>query len=233
VQAVSSELGGERIDIVLWDDNPVQLVINAMSPAEVASIVVDEDTHTMDIAVKADQLSQAIGRHGQNVRLASELSRWTLNVMTEEEAQVKSAAEGEKVHLLFKEKLGVDDQVAEILTAEGFATLEEIAYVPVQELLEIEGFDQTLVNDLRERAKGALLTQAIAEEQALEKAKPADDLLALEGMDRHYAYVLANHGIITQEDLAEQSVDDLLEIGEIDEERAAKLIMTARKPWFE
>lgn len=232
VQAVSGELGGERIDIVLWDDNPAQLVINAMSPAEVASIVVDEDTHTMDIAVKADQLSQAIGRHGQNVRLASDLTGWTLNVMTEEEAQAKSAEEGEKVFKLFQEKLGVDQQVAEILTNEGFSSLEEIAYVPVQELLEIDGFDQTIVNDLRERAKAALLTQAIAEEQALE-VEPAQDLLEMEGMDKHTAYVLASHGIVTREDLAEQSVDDLLEIPEFDEEKAAKLIMTARKIWFD
>ncbi len=232
VQAVSGELGGERIDIVLWDDNPAQLVINAMSPAEVASIVVDEDTHTMDIAVKSDQLSQAIGRHGQNVKLASELTGWTLNVMTEEEAQAKSAAEGEKVLKLFEEKLGVDAAVAEILANEGFSSLEEIAYVPVQELLEIEGFDQATVNALRERAKAALLTQAIAEEQALE-VEPAQDLLEMEGMDKHLAYKLASHGIVTREDLAEQSIDDLLEIEDIQEDMAAKLIMTARKIWFD
>lgn len=232
VQAVSGELGGERIDIVLWDDNPAQLVINGMAPAEVASIVVDEDTHTMDIAVKADQLSQAIGRHGQNVRLASELTGWTLNVMTEEEAHAKSAAEGEKVLKLFQEKLSVDEGVAEVLANEGFSSLEEIAYVPVQELLEIDGFDQAMVNALRERAKAALLTQAIAEEQALE-VEPAADLLEMEGMDKHTAYILASHGVVTREDLAEQSVDDLLEIGEMDEEKAAKLIMTARKIWFD
>lgn len=232
VQAVSGELGGERIDIVLWDDNPAQLVINAMAPAEVASIVVDEDSHTMDIAVKADQLSQAIGRHGQNVRLASDLTSWTLNVMTEEEAQAKSSAEGEKVLTLFQEKLGVDENAAQILTEEGFSSLEETAYVPVQELLEIEGFDQTLVHTLRERAKAALLTQAIAEEQAL-SVEPAQDLLEMEGMDKHTAYILANHGIVTREDLAEQSIDDLMEIEEMDEEKAAKLIMTARKIWFD
>lgn len=232
VQAVSGELGGERIDIVLWDDNPAQLVINAMAPAEVASIVVDEDTHTMDIAVKADQLSQAIGRHGQNVRLASDLTTWKLNVMTEEDAQAKSNAEGEKILITFQEKLGVDQDIAEILTNEGFTSLEEIAYVPVQELLEIEGFDQDIVNSLRERAKAALLTQAIAEEQALE-VEPAQDLLEMEGMDKHTAYILASNGVVTREDLAEQSVDDLLEIGGIDEEKAAKLIMTARKIWFE
>lgn len=232
VQAVSSELGGERIDIVLWDDNPAQLVINAMAPAEVASIVVDEDSHTMDIAVKADQLSQAIGRHGQNVKLASELTGWKLNVMTEEEANAKSAAEGEKVLTLFQEKLGVDEAVAETLANEGFSSLEEIAYVPVQELLEIDGFDQPLVVALRERAKAALLTQAIAEEQALE-VEPAQDLLEMDGMNKAIAYVLASHGVVTREDLAEQSVDDLMDIGEFDEESAAKLIMTARKIWFD
>jgi transcription termination/antitermination protein NusA len=232
VQAVSSELGGERIDIVLWDDNPAQLVINAMAPAEVASIVVDEDTHTMDIAVKADQLSQAIGRHGQNVKLASELTSWTLNVMTEEQAKEKSNAEGEKILQLFQDKLGVEMAIAEILANEGFTSLEEIAYVPLQELLEIDDFDQTLVNNLRERAKAALLTQAIAKEQALE-VEPAADLLEMEGMNKDMAYMLASHGIITREDLAEQSVDDLLDIGDIDEDTAAKLIMTARKIWFD
>jgi N utilization substance protein A len=232
VQAVSGELGGERIDIVLWDDNPAQLVINAMAPAEVASIVVDEDTHTMDIAVKAEQLSQAIGRHGQNVKLASDLTGWVLNVMTEEQAQEKSNAEGEKVLRLFQDKLGIDEGVAEVLINEGFTSLEEIAYVPVHELLEIDGFDQQMVNTLRERAKGALLTKAIAEEQALE-VEPAEDLLTMEGMNKEMAYILASHGIVTREDLAEQSVDDLLDIGEFDEETAAKLIMTARKIWFD
>ena len=235
VQAVSGELGGERVDIVLWDDNPVQLVINAMAPAEVASIVVDEDSHTMDIAVKEEQLSQAIGRNGQNVRLASELTGWRLNVMTENQAKAKSAQEAEGVLGFFKEKLGVDDDIARILAEEGFTTLEEVAYVPLQEMLEIDGFDEGLVNSLRERAKAALLTKAIAEEQQLSKIEPAADLLDMEGMDRHLAYVLANHSIITREDLAEQSVDDLLEIEEsgLDEENAAKLIMIARKPWFE
>lgn len=233
VQAVSSELGGERVDIVLWDDNPAQLVINAMAPAEVASIVVDEDSHTMDIAVKEDQLSQAIGRNGQNVRLASELTGWRLNVMTENQAKEKSAAEVENILELFKEKLGVDEDIAKVLTEEGFTSLEEIAYVPLQEMLEIEDFDEELVEELRERAKAALLTKAIAAEQALEMTEPAVDLLEMEGMERHLAYVLANHGIITREDLAEQSVDDLLDIGEIGEDKAAELIMTARKPWFD
>lgn len=233
VQAVSGELGGERVDIVLWDDNPAQLVINAMAPAEVASIVVDEDSHTMDIAVKEEQLSQAIGRNGQNVRLASELTGWKLNVMSEVQAKEKSAAEEEGILQLFKDRLGVDDEIAQVLAGEGFTTLEEIAYVPIQEMLDIDGFDEDLINALRERAKGELLTKAIAEEQSFEKAEPAQDLLEMEGMDRHLAYVLANHGIITREDLAEQSVDDLLDIGEIDEDTAAKLIMTARKPWFD
>ena len=233
VQAVSSELGGERVDIVLWDDNPAQLVINAMSPAEVASIVVDEDSHTMDIAVKEEQLAQAIGRNGQNVRLASELTGWKLNVMTEDQAKTKSATEAEGVLNLFKDKLGVDEEIAQILVEEGFTSLEEIAYIPLQEMLEIDGFDEEIVEALRERAKAILLTKAIAEEQELSMTEPAQDLLEMEGMERHIAYVLANHGIITREDLAEQSVDDLLEIGSIDEQMAAKLIMTARKPWFD
>ncbi len=231
VQAVSSELGGERVDIILWDDNPAQLVINAMSPAEVASIIVDEDSHTMDLAVREEQLSQAIGRNGQNVRLASELTGWKLNVMTEAQAKAKSAAEESSVSMLFQEKLGVDEEVASVLVGEGFTTLEEIAYVPIQEMLEIEGFDEDLVTALRDRAKGALLTKAIAQEQELE-AEPAQDLLEMEGMDRHLAYVFANHGIITREDLAEQSIDDLLEIENIKEDKAAELIMTARRPWF-
>lgn len=233
VQAVSGELAGERVDIILWSDSPAQLVINALSPAEVASIVVDEDTHTMDVAVREDQLSQAIGRNGQNVRLATELTDWRINVMTEAEAAARSAAENQTVQQLFCEKLGVDEEVAGILAAEGFTSLEEIAYVPREELLDVDGFDEELVNALRERAKAALLTKAIAEEQVLEKTEPAEDLLGLEGMERHFAYVLASHGVLTREDLAEQSVDDLLEIGGIDSEAAARLIMTARKPWFD
>lgn len=231
VQAVSSELAGERVDIILWDDNPAQLVINAMAPAEVASIVVDEDTKTMDIAVKAEQLSQAIGRHGQNVKLASELTGWTLNVMSEEEAHSKSAAEGERIIRLFQDKLGVSEQDAEILAAEGFSSLEEIAYVPLQELLDIDGLDKDKVAGIRESAKAALLTQAIAEEQAL-SVEPSADLLEMEGMDKHLAYILAQHGIITREDLAEQSVDELRDIEGLTEEKAAEIIMTARKIWF-
>ncbi len=233
VQAVSGELGGERVDIILWNDNPAQLVISAMAPAEVASIVVDEDSHTMDVAVREDQLALAIGRNGQNVRLASDLSGWRLNVMTEDLARKKSVAEAEGVQKLFQDKLGVDEEVAAILAEEGFTTLEEIAYVPLAEMLEIEGFDEELVEALRERAKGALLTKALAEEQALEQIEPAEDLLTMEGMERHLAYLLASHGVITREDLAEQSVDDLLDMGEIDNTTAARLIMTARKPWFD
>lgn len=232
VQAVSSELCGERIDIVLWDDNPAQLVINAMAPAEVASIVVDEDTHTMDVAVSEEQLSQAIGRNGQNVRLASQLTGWTINVMTEAEAAKKSATESENVQQLFVEKLGVDDEIAQILVREGFSTIEEIAYVPTSEMEQVAEFDEELVEMLQNRAKDVLLTQALASEEQLGAVEPAEDLLQLEGMDRHLAFVLAKHGIVTQEDLAEQAVDDLLEITELDRERAAQLIMAARAPWF-
>ncbi len=232
VQAVSSELCGERIDIVLWDDNPAQLVINAMAPAEVASIVVDEDTHTMDVAVSEEQLSQAIGRNGQNVRLASQLTGWTINVMTETEAAKKSAAESENVQQLFVEKLGVDEEIAQILVREGFSTIEEIAYVPTSEMEQVDEFDEELAEMLQNRAKDVLLTQALASEEQLGSVEPAEDLLQLEGMDRNLAFTLAKHGIVTQEDLAEQAVDDLLEITELDRERAAQLIMAARAPWF-
>lgn len=233
VQAVSSELCGERIDIVLWDDNPAQLVINAMAPAEVASIVVDEDTHTMDVAVSEEQLSQAIGRNGQNVRLASQLTGWTLNVMTETEAANKSATETESVQQLFIEKLGVDEEIAQILVREGFSTMEEIAYVPLEELQEIAEFDAEIAESLQNRAKDVLLTQALANEEQLGAAEPEQDLLELQGMDKQLAYVLAKNGITSREDLAEQAVDDLLEItNELDRERAAKLIMTARAHWF-
>lgn len=232
VQAVSSELCGERIDIVLWDDNPAQLVINAMAPAEVASIVVDEDTHTMDVAVSEEQLSQAIGRNGQNVRLASQLTSWTINVMTEAEAANKSAAETESVSQMFVDKLGIDEEIAQILVREGFSSIEEIAYVPEAEMLEIEEFDDELINALRNRAKDVLLTQALADEEQLTGNAPAEDLLALEGMDKQLAQTLAKHGIVTQEDLAEQGVDDLLEVTDIDREKAAQLIMAARAPWF-
>jgi N utilization substance protein A len=232
VQAVSNELDNERVDIVLWDDNPAQLVINAMSPAEVESIVVDEDAHTMDVAVSEDNLAQAIGRGGQNVRLASELTGWTINVMSSEEAQEKQEAEAGQIIQLFVEHLDVDEEVAEVLVEEGFTTLEEVAYVPLEEMMSIEGFDEEISEELRARAKDALLTMAIASEEQLGASEPADDLLNMEGMERHLAFVLASRGIVTMEDLAEQGVDDLLDIPDMDEERAAALIMTARAPWF-
>ncbi|MCU4676747.1 transcription termination factor NusA [Catenovulum sp. 2E275] len=233
VQAVSGELDGERVDIVLFDDNPAQYVINAMAPADVASIIVDEDKRTMDIAVEADNLAQAIGRSGQNVRLASQLTGWELNVMTVEDMANKHQAETDKVMMLFTEKLDIDEDFATVLVEEGFSTLEEIAYVPVNELLEVEGFDEDIVEELRERAKAALTTLALANEESLENNEPADDLLNLEGLDRHLAFVLANKGICTLEDLAEQGIDDLSDIDELDEESAGKLIMKARNIcWF-
>lgn len=232
VQAVSNELGGERVDIVLWDDNPAQLVINAMAPADVASIVMDEETHSMDVAVAEENLAMAIGRSGQNVRLASELTGWELNVMTEEDAQEKHQSEVGSVIDTFINHLDVDEDVAEVLVEEGFTTLEEVAYVPVDEMLEIDGFDETIVEELRKRAKDALLNLAIASEEKLDSAEPAADLLEMDGMEKHLAYLLAAQGVITMEDLAEQSIDDLLDIEGLDEERAAALIMTARAPWF-
>jgi len=234
VQAVSGELAGERIDIVLWDDNPAQLVINSMAPAEVESIVMDEESGTMDLAVGEDNLAQAIGRGGQNVRLASELTGWTLNIMTEAEAVAKQEEEANRLITDFKSSLSVDEDVAGVLVEEGFTTLEEIAYVPLEEMMGIEGFDEEIVQELRNRAKDALLTKAIASEELLGEKEPADDLLNMEGMDRHLAYLLANNDVVTMEDLAELAVPDLLEIAEdIGEERAAELIMTARAPWFE
>lgn len=233
VQAVSNELGGERVDIVLWDDNPAQLVINAMAPAEVASIVMDEETHSMDVAVAEETLAMAIGRSGQNVRLASELTGWELNVMSEEEAADKHETEVGKTIELFEKYLEVDSDVAEILVAEGFTTLEEVAYVPVNEMLEIEEFDEEIVEALRQRAKDALLNLAIASEEQLGESEPAEDLLNMDGMDKHLAYLLAARGMRTMEDLAEQSIEELLDIEGMTEERAGVLIMTARAPWFE
>ncbi len=232
VQAVSSELGGERIDIVMWDDDPVQLIINAMAPAEVDSILVDEEKHTIDIVVKEEQLPQAIGRNGQNIRLATELTGWTLNIMTEEQATEASSAEAERVITLFIEKLQVERDVAEALVEEDFTSIEEIAYVPVQEMLNIEGFDEEIVEELRSRAKDALLMMELINEEKLSDAEPAEDLLALEGMTKHLAYLLASRGIISQEDLAEQAIDDLLDIEELNKAQAAALIMAARAPWF-
>ncbi|MDO7084686.1 transcription termination factor NusA [Pseudocolwellia sp. AS88] len=233
VQAVSSELGGERVDIVLYDDNPAQYVINAMAPAEVASIIVDEDKNTMDIAVEEDNLAMAIGRSGQNVRLASQLTGWELNVMTVAAMNEKHQAENDKVLSLFVEKLDLDEDFATLLCEEGFTSLEEIAYVPASEMLEIDGMDEDIVEELRARAKEALTTQALASEETLEGAEPAEDLLNLEGLERHLAFVLASRGVITLEDLAEQGVDEISDIEELDETKAGELIMAARNIcWF-
>jgi N utilization substance protein A len=233
VQSVSNELAGERVDIIHWAENPAQFVINALAPAEVASIVMDEELHSMDVIVDEKQLSLAIGRGGQNVRLASELTGWELNIMSEQAQQEKGAAETEKLTQVFKDSLDVDEAVAQVLVQEGFTSLEEIAYVPKQELLGIEEFDEDLVEELRQRARDVLLTKAIADEEQLSLAEPAADLLAMEGMDAHTARLLAARGIKTMEELAEQAVDDLLEVEGMTEERAKSLIMTARAPWFE
>jgi transcription termination/antitermination protein NusA len=233
VQAVSNELAGERVDIILYDENPAQFVINAMSPADVISIVVDEDAHSMDLAVDEEKLSQAIGRGGQNIRLASELSGWELNVMTESAAEEKSEKEARTLLENFMRDLDVDEDVANILVQEGFSSLEEIAYVPASELLAIEEFDPELVNELRSRARDVLITQAIVNEEVIDQAEPAEDLLSLEGMDKELAFVLASCGIVTREDLAEQAVDDLGDIEHLDPERAGRLIMAARAHWFE
>ncbi len=233
VQAVSNELGGERVDIILWDENPAQFVINAMAPAEVASILVDEDAHSMDIAVEEENLSQAIGRGGQNIRLASELTEWVLNVMSVEQAEEKNEEEAQTLQKMFMEQLDIDEEMAVILVQEGFSSVEEVAYVPEEEMLNIEEFDSDLVNELRGRARDVMLTRAIVNEEKLIDAHPAEDLLQMEGMEDALAYELAAKGIVTMDDLAELSVDELMEIEELDSERAGKLIMTARIPWFE
>jgi len=230
VQAVTSELGGERVDIILWSEDPAQFVINALAPAEVSKITVDEEKHSMDIVVDEENLAQAIGRTGQNVRLASELTGWEINLMTLEESQKKSEEESSVVRNLFMEKLDVDQEVADILVQEGFSTLEEVAYVPVAEMLEIESFDEDTVNELRSRARNALLTEAIVTEEKLEH--DVEDLLTLEGMDTQTARMLAEKGVVTKEDLADLAMDDLVEMTGIDAERAKQLIMTARAPWF-
>ncbi|EAO4151897.1 transcription termination/antitermination protein NusA [Salmonella enterica] len=233
VQAVSTELGGERIDIVLWDDNPAQFVINAMAPADVASIVVDEDKHTMDIAVEAGNLAQAIGRNGQNVRLASQLSGWELNVMTVDDLQAKHQAEAHAAIEIFTKYLDIDEEFATVLVEEGFSTLEELAYVPMKELLEIDGLDEPTVEALRERAKNALATLAQDQEASLGDNKPADDLLNLEGLDRDMAFKLAARGVCTLEDLADQGIDGLADIEGLTDEKAGELIMAARNIcWF-
>ena len=230
VQAVTSELAGERVDIILWSNDPATFVINALAPAEISSIVVDEEKHCMDIVVDEENLAQAIGRGGQNVRLASELTGWELNIMSMEESQAKNEKEFSVVRKLFMEKLDVDEEVADILAQENFTTLEEVAYVPLSEMLEIESFDEKTVNELRNRARNTLLTEAIVSEENVENM--AEDLRSLEGMDSKTARELAAKGIITQENLADLAVDDLVEIIDIDTERAKQLIMTARAPWF-
>ncbi|MEM7610870.1 MAG: transcription termination factor NusA [Pseudomonadota bacterium] len=233
VQAVSNELAGERVDIILWDENPAQFVVNAMSPAEVVSIVVDEDRHSMDIAVDEDKLSQAIGRGGQNIRLASELTGWELNVMTEADAEAKSEAEMRELSEVFMKQLDVDSEIAMILVQEGFSTIEEIAYVPASELAAIDEFDDDMIDELRSRARDVLLTQAIATEEVIEQAEPSADMFDVEGMTDTLAAELASKGIATRDDLAEQATDDLLEILDMDEAEAGKLIMAARAHWFE
>jgi N utilization substance protein A len=232
VQAVSNEIAGERVDIIPFDENPAQFVINAMSPAEVISIVVDEDSHSMDIAVSEEKLSQAIGRGGQNIRLASQLTGWDLNVMTESDAEAKSESEARLLVENFMKQLDVDEDVATILVQEGFSTVEEVAYVPQAELNAIEEFSEDMVKELRSRARDVLLTQAIATEESLESQLPADDLLLLEGMQPDLALALARRGVRTREDLAEQAVDDLLDIQGLTAEEAGKLIMKAREHWF-
>jgi len=232
VQVVSNELAGERVDIILWDENPAQFVINAMSPAEVSSIVVDEESNSMDIAVDESQLSMAIGRNGQNIKLASQLTGWELNVMTVEDAENKNEEEAQKILDKLMEDLGVDEDLAIILLNEGFTSLEEVAYVPIQEMLDIDELDEEIVLALRERAKDVLLTKAISDEEQLSDSEPATDLLEMDGMDEQLAHKLASRNIISMEDLAEQSVDELMDIDGMDDKRAAELIMTARAPWF-
>ncbi len=230
VTAVTNELAGERVDIVLWSPDPAQFVIGALAPAEVQSIVVDEEKHSMDVVVDENNLAIAIGRGGQNVRLATEMTGWTINLMTVEESQQKQQAETSTIRQLFMEKLDVDEEVADILIQEGFSTLEEIAYVPLQEMLEIESFDEATINELRDRARNVLLTEAIVDEEQLDKVE--EDMLNLDGMDKSLAAKLARNGVCTRDDLADLAVDELTEMTGIDEERAKALITTARAHWF-
>ncbi len=232
VQAVTNELSGERVDIILWSDNQAQFVVNAMAPAEIVSIVVDEDRHSMDIAVADENLSQAIGRNGQNVRLASELTGWTLNVMSATQAETKNTQETNKLIQKFVDELGVSRDVAEVLVREGFSTVEEMAYVPSKELLEIDEFDEDIVEELRNRARDALLINAIASEEKFEPTPIPGTLTDLEGIDEALAERLGRHGIATVNDLAELAVDELLDIGGMNEATAARLIMAARSSWF-
>ena len=230
VQAVTGELGGERVDIVLWSADPAQFVIGALAPADVSSILVDEEKHSMDVVVDEANLAIAIGRSGQNVRLASELTGWTINLMTEEESEKKQQEESAGIRNIFIEKLDVDEEVADILIQEGFSSLEEVAYVPINEMMEIEAFDENTVNELRSRARNALLVQEIASEEKVEGVDP--ELLRLEGMDSHIAAKLAESGVRTRDDLADLATDDLVEICAMDAERASALIMKAREHWF-
>ncbi len=230
VQGVTNELGGERVDIILWSEDPATYVINALAPAEVSSIVVDEEKHSMDVVVEEENLAQAIGRGGQNVRLASELTGWELNIMTVEQSNEKHAEEFDNIRKLIVAKLDVDEEVADILVPEGFNTLEEVAYVPLEEMLEIESFDEATVNELRSRARNALLTAAIASEEKVEHG--IEGLMKLEGMDEETARQLASKGVATQEDLADLDGDELVEMTGMDNDRANALIMTARAPWF-
>lgn len=230
VQAVISELAGERVDIILWSDDPATFIVNALAPAEISSIMIDEDSHSMDIVVDDENLAQAIGRGGQNVRLASELTGWELNIMTEEESQTKNQEEATVISKLFKEKLDVDEEMADFLVQEGFSTLEEVAYVPIDEMMEIESFDEQTVEELRNRARNVLLTDAIVSEEKVENV--AEDLLSLEGMDIETVRELAEKGIVTQMELADLAADDLVEMTGMDIERAGQLIIKAREPWF-
>jgi N utilization substance protein A len=230
VQAVTGELAGERVDIILWSADPAQFVINALAPAEVSSIIVDEEKHSMDVVVDEEQLAQAIGRGGQNVRLASELTGWQLNIMTEETANERRSSEQQSIQQLFVEKLDVDEEVAQILIEEGFSNLEEVAYVPLSEMLEIEAFDEDTVNELRRRARDALVTAAIKSEETMETG--AEDLVSMEGMDADTAHLLASKGVRTMEDLADLAIDELTDMTGMDATRAKELIMTARAPWF-
>ena len=232
VQTVINELKGERIDIVIWSADPASYVINALSPAEVSSIVVDENTHSMDVVVDAENLSQAIGRGGQNVRLATQLTGWTINILTEEEAQAKRDEEDSKFLNHFVQELGVDEDLAQLLVSEGFTSIEEVAYVPVAEMMEIEGLDEELVSELRRRARDMLLNKAIAQEEQVALSEPGEDLLSLKEMDKGLAHLLASKGVATAEDLAELAASELCEMVGIDEERAKALILEARAPWF-
>ncbi|MCQ8131028.1 transcription termination/antitermination protein NusA, partial [Methylomonas rivi] len=232
VQAISNELAGERVDIILWNPNEAQFVINAMSPAEIQSIVVDEDKHSMDVAVTSDSLSQAIGRGGQNVRLASELTGWELNIQDASQVDKNLDESAAKAKQEFMELLDVDEEIADVLVEVGLSNIEEIAYIPVDEMLEIEGFDEELVEALRSRAKDALLIKAIASEEKIETSEPSPELLAMDGMDDKLAHEMAAKGIVTLDDLAEQAIDDIIEFTGMNEDRAGKLIMKARESWF-